>query len=417
MDIQRPDLKRKARRRRIFLAVIIPIITAILWVGVSQIKPAVPSVDQGSIWVDTVKKGDLLREVRGIGVLAPEENRLITAETTGRVERLTLFPGTVVNADSIILTLSNPQLQQQVENARLQLKAEQTEFLSLEVQLEGRMLEMEASHAQLQASYEQAKLEAELNEELHSEGLVSELNYRRSQLNVEQLGKRVALGDRRLAFQTKSQQSQLDTQQSQIEQLQARHKLLADQLAALHVRAGIDGVLQRLPVETGQQVAAGEVIAEVADPSRLKAIVQIAETQAKDILTGQTVKIDTRNGIIEGVVMRIDPMVENGTVAVDVRLLSELPLGARPDLTIEGNIELERLADVIYIGRPAYAREQGNMQIYRFEPEGVYATLTSVRFGLSSVSDIEVSDGLNPGDRVILSDTSEWAEHPRIKIR
>ncbi len=417
MDIERPDLKKAKRKRRIFYAVIGSGLLATAWVGLSQLEPAVPSLDQGSVWVDTVKRGPLLREVRGIGVLAPEENRLISAQTTGRVERLLIFPGTRVEIDTVILVMNNPQLEQEVENARLELRASETELVSIEVELEGRMLEMEANHAQLEANYQQALLEAELNEELFTEGLVAELAFKRSELNAEQLGKRVALDLRRIEFQGKSQQSRLDTQQAQIEQLQARYNLLTSQLEAQQVRAGIEGVLQRLPVEIGQQVAPGEILAEVADPSRLKAVVEIAETQAKDVMPGQTARIDTRNGIIEGVVMRVDPTVENGTVAVDVRLISELPRGARPDLTIEGNIELERLADVIYVGRPAFAREYGSMEIYRFESEGTFAVRTPVNFGLSSVSDIEVSNGLTPGDRVILSDTSEWAEHPRIKIK
>ena len=416
MDIERKDLAQKKKRKQIVVSVVTTLVLVAAVVGVSRMEPASPTIDRGSVWLDTVKRGPLLREVRGIGTLVPEDNRLITAVTIATVEQLVIYPGAAVEPDTVILAMSNPQLQQEAENVRLQLKAAEAELRSLKVQHEGRLLEMESALAELESLFKRAQLEAEVNAELFKEGLTAELIFKQSQLNAEQLEKRFELEKRRLDFEGKAQQSQIDTQRAVIDQLGAEYNLRADQIDNLQVRAGVNGVLQRLPVETGQQVVPGTVLAEVADPTVLKAIVQIPETQAKDIVIGQTASIDTRNGIIEGKVMRVDPTVESGTVAVDVRLLTELPRGARPDLTIEGTIELERLADVVYVGRPAFGRADSKMGIFKIEEDGVHAVRTTAHFGRSSVSAIEIIEGLVPGDKVILSDTSQWDEHKRIKI-
>lgn len=385
--------------------------------GLSQLKPPVYKVDESSVWVETVKRGELLREVSGIGTLEPENNRLIYANSTGIVEELIVYPGTDVLADTVILVMSNPQLVLDAQNARLDLTAAEADFESLKISLEGTLLQMESSLTQLEAQYEQAKLQADVNKELFEEGLVAELIFKQSTLQANQLEERVALEQRRFDFQTGANDSQLATQKAQLESVRGRYKLLEDQVERLNVKAGINGVLQQLLVEVGQQVSPSTVLAEAADPTLLKAVIQISETQAKDITIGQSAAVDTRNGIVHGRVMRVDPSVVNGTVAVDVELPRELPRGARPDLTVEGKIELENMRDVIYVARPAFARENSSMGIYKFELDGSYAVRTTVQFGRSSIGAIEVVSGLQPGDSIIASDTSQFENHNRISIQ
>jgi HlyD family secretion protein len=392
-------------------------LVALIAFGLSQLEPPVYKVDESSVWVETVKRGELLREVSGIGTLVPESNRLITSSTTGIVEELVVYPGTKVNADTVILVMSNPQLVLDAANASFDVAAAEADFNGLKIQLQGTLLQMESLLTQLIAQYDQAKLQADVEEELYEEGLVAELAFKQSQLNAKQLKNRVDLEQRRFDFQTTANDSQLATQQAQLNSVRGRYNLLKDQVERLNVKAGLKGELQQLLVEVGQQVTPATLLAEAADPSQLKAVIQISETQAKDITIGQSATVDTRNGIVDGRVMRVDPSVVNGTVAVDIELPDVLPRGARPDLTVEGKIELENMADVIYVARPAFARENSSMGIYKFDLDGSYAVRTTVQFGRSSVSSIEVLTGLNPGESIIASDTSQFETHNRIQIQ
>lgn len=417
MDVQRQDVAARKRKRRILLFGGTILLVGLVGFGLSQLKPPVYKVDESSVWVETVKRGELLREVSGIGTLEPERNRLITANSTGIVEELVIYPGTAVEKSSVILVMSNPQLVLDAQNARLDLTAAEADFESLKIQLQGTLLQMESALTQLKAQYEQAKLQADVEEELFKEGLVAELTYKQSKLQEKQLKDRVDLEQRRFDFQTGANESQLATQNAQLESVRGRFVLLQDQVERLNVKAGIDGVLQQLLVEVGQQVTPATLLAEAADPTRLKAVIQISETQAKDITIGQSATVDTRNGVVLGRVMRVDPSVVNGTVAVDIGLPFDLPRGARPDLTVEGKIELENMQDVIFVARPAFARENSSMGIYKFDTDGPYAVRTTVQFGRSSVSSIEVIGGLEPGDSIIASDTSQFETHNRIQIQ
>ncbi len=417
MDVQRQDVAARKRKRRIQLIGGSILLVGLIGFGLSRLKPTVYKVDEDAVWVETVKRGELLREVSGIGTLVPESNRLITSSTSGIVEELVIYPGTKVEPDSVILVMSNPQLVLDAENARFDLLAAQADFEGLNIQLQGTLLQMESQLTQLVAQYEQAKLQADVNKGLFDEGLVAELTFKQSELNEKQLKDRVDLEQRRFEFQTTSNNSQVATQEAKLNSVRGRYQLLKDQVERLHVKAGLRGELQQLLVEVGQQVTPATVLAEAADPKQLKAVIQISETQAKDITIGQSATIDTRNGMVTGRVMRVDPSVVNGTVAVDIELPDVLPRGARPDLTVEGKIELENMADVIYVARPAFARENSSMGIFRFETDGTHAVRTTVQFGRSSVSSIEVLTGLNPGESIIASDTSQFENHNRILIQ
>lgn len=392
-------------------------IVAVAGFGFSQLKPPVYRVDEGSVWVETVKRGELLREVSGIGTLVPVKNRLITASSVGIVEELLIYPGTEVKPDSVILEMSNPQLVLDAANAQFDLTAAEADFESLKIRLEGTLLQMESALRQLKAQYEQAKLQADVDKELYEEGLVARLRFKQSQLNANQFKDRLNLEQKRFDFQSTSNESELATQKAQLQSVRGRYQLLQDQVERLKVKAGLKGVLQQLLVEEGQQVSPGTLLAEAADPAELKAVIQISETQAKDITIGQPSVIDTRNGVVNGRVMRVDPSVLNGTVAVDVQILDALPRGARPDLTVEGKIELENMADVIFVARPAFARENSSMGIYKLETDGSFAERTTVQFGRSSVGAIEVISGLEPGDSIIASETSKFETHERIAIQ
>lgn len=417
MDVQREDVDQRRRRRRIIWTGYIVGLVAIIGLGLSQLKPPVYRVDEAEVWVEAVKRGDLLRDVSGIGTLVPESNRLITADSSGVVEELLIYPETEVEPDSVILVMSNPQLLLEAANARFEQMGAEADFERLKIQLEGAILQMEAQLTQLRASYEQAQLQADVNERLFAEGLVAELTFRQSKLNAKQLKERVELEERRFEFQASSNKSQVATQQAQLNSARGRYQFLKDRFEMLNVKAGLSGVLQQLLVEVGQQVTPATLLAEAADPSKLKAVIQISDTQAKDITIGRKASIDTRNGIVDGHVMRVDPSVVNGTVAVDVALSDVLPRGARPDLTVQGNIVLEKLSDIIFVARPAFAREDSAMGIFKFDVDGAYADRTTVEFGRTSVGAIEVVTGLEPSDSIIESDTSKFENHNRILIQ
>ncbi len=417
MDIKRTGVAEKKKRKRIIVFVIVVVTMGLGAWGIVTMDPPLQKVDAGSVWLETVEHGNLLREVSGIGTLVPKSNRQITAKSTGLVEEILIYPGTDVTADSVVIEMSNPQLLLDAENAKFEVTGAEARLNRLKIQLEGTLLQMESSLTQLKASHKQATMQAEVNEKLFKDGLVAELTYLQSKLNAEQLSERVELEQKRYDFQKNSNQAQIDAETTSLQSVRGRYKLLQEQVEALNVKAGFDGVLQRMLVEEGQQVGPGTLLAQAADPNLLKAVLQISETQAKDITIGQPSTIDTRNGVVNGQVMRIDPAVINGTVAVDVDITDPLPRGARPDLTVEGRIELERLNNITYVARPAFARENSEQSIYRLESEDDTALRVPVTFGRSSVTAIEVINGLNPGDRIIASDTSSFENQPRIQIR
>lgn len=384
--------------------------------GLSSLKPAAPTVDRNLVWIGKVERGPMIRQVRGLGTLVPEDIRWLAARTQGRVEEIVLRPGAQVEPDDVILILSNPDVEQAAEAAASQLTAAEAELVNLKVQLERQLLEAEASAARAKADYEQSRLRAEVNEELFADGLVSPLELQLSKVTAEEAATRHNIEQKRYNFAKDSIAPQLAVKEAEVNRARAVARLRRAEADALHVRAGMAGVLQQLPVEIGQQVQPGANLARVADPRRLKAEVRIAETQAKDIMIGQLATIDTRNGIVEGRVARVDPAVQNGTVLVDVALEGELPRGARPDLSVDGTIQLERLDDVVYVGRPAFGQERSTVSIFRLDEDGTYATRTQVQLGRSSVNSIEVVQGLQPGDRVILSDMSQWDSNDRIRL-
>jgi HlyD family secretion protein len=373
-------------------------------------------VESASVWRDTVKRGEMLREVRGPGTLVPKEIRWIAAETSARVERIVVKPGAIVEPDSVLIELSNPELEDQLLAAKAALAAAQADYAARQVDLESQMLNQRANLAQVEADAEGARLQAEAEGELNRRGIVSTLTYKQSQLRADQLAVRVRLEKERTAKIEQNIRAQLSAERARLEPLQNTLDLRQRQADALHVKAGIAGVLQQVPVEEGQQLAAGTNLARVARPDLLMAELRIAETQAKDVVLGQTVKVDTRNGIVPGSVIRIDPAVQNGTVQVDVELTGELPVGARPDLSVDGTVEIERLANVLYVGRPAFGQPGASTTLFRLDPDGVIARRVPVKLGRASVSVIEVVEGLNEGDAVVLSDTSAYDEYDRIKL-
>lgn len=416
MDIPRPEF---ARRKRLRLAayvlaalILVPLITILL----SRLEPAAPTVERSTVWVDKVKRGEMLRQVRGSGTLVPVEIRWIPAATEGRVERIVILPGSEVAADSVILELSNPQLQQEALDAEMQLRRTEAEFSNLRVQLESSFLNQQADAARIQSEYTEARLTAERDVELAKLGLVSDLNLRVSKARAESLATRFELEQKRLAIASKSTAAQLEAKQAEVAQRRALHELRRSQIGGLKVRPGIRGMLQRVPVEVGQQVLPGANLAQVAEPTQLKAELRIPATQARDIQLGQPASIDTRNGIIPGHVIRIDPAVQDGTVRVDVALDAPLPRGARPDLNIDGTVELERLQNVLYVGRPAFGQEDSRVTLFKLVKDGREAERVQVWLGRSSVSTIEVREGLQEGDDVILSDMSNWDAFNRVRL-
>jgi HlyD family secretion protein len=386
-------------------------------VALAQMKPAAPTVERATVWVDTVKRGSMVRQVRGLGTLVPEDTRWLPATTLGRVERIVLRPGAEVRPDSVILELSNPQVEQEAINARLALQAADANLANLRVQLQNELLAQQAGAATVQADYTQARLQAEVNEELAKQQLISELVRKQSQVRAEELKTRNEIEGQRLATAKESIEARIRVQQAAVDQARAIAQLNERRLADLKVRPGFSGVLQQVPVDVGQQVAPGQNLARVADPGRLKAELKIAETQAKDIEIGQVAQVDTRNGIIPGRVIRKDPAATNGTVTVDVGLTGALPRGAVPDLSVDGTVELERLENVLYVGRPAFGQEQSTVGLFKITNGAGDAERVQVRLGRSSVNTVEIVSGLNSGEQVVLSDMSAWDAFDRVRLR
>lgn len=386
-------------------------------VGVARLKPAAPTVEAATLWPDTVKRGPMVRQVRGLGTLVPEDLRWVSAPSQGRVERILVRPGTAVTPDTVLLDLSNPQLEQEAQEARLKMQAAEAALANLRIQVQSDTLQQRAAVAAIDAEYRKARMQADMNEALAARQLVSELVRRQSQLDADQLAVRQKLTEEQLASRADAGTAQIAVQQSAVDQARAMAELKVRQLEDLEVRAGIAGVLQTVAVDVGQQVAPGTNLARVANPGRLKAEVKIAETQAKDIIVGQAASIDTHNGVVPGRVTRIDPSVQGGTRTVDVSLDGPLPKGAVPDLSVDGTIELERLDQVLYVGRPAFGQENSHVSLFKVEPDGTHASRVSVMLGRSSVNAVEVLEGLAEGDRVILSDMSAWDGVDRIRLK
>jgi len=416
------DIPRKSQarvrliRRTIIGLVALGVIGAISWY-VSRLEPAAPVVDRATVWTDTVKRGPMLRQVRGLGKLVPEEIRWVPAVTEGRVERILLEPGARVMPDTVLLELSNPQLEQETLSAEWDWKAEQSSYEDLKVRLESQQLTQAAELAKYESDHELALLRFEARSELAKDGLVSALDLKQDKANAQQLANRLKLERQRLEKDLESIAAQLAERRTRISQREAVYRLKKSLLDQLKVKAGVEGVLQLIQVDVGQRVGQGTNLARVANPAKLKAELNIPETQAKDIQIGQQVSIDTRNGIIPGTVSRIDPAVKEGTVTVDVRLNDALPKGARPELSVDGTVVLEKLEDVVYVGHPVQGQQDSLISLFKLDGQGKEAKRVSVRLGRSSVSIIEVKEGLEPGDQVILSDMSAHDGFDRISFR
>lgn len=416
MDVQRLDLAQARRRRRIIAGIIAAVILAATTFGVSRLRPAAPEVDPSGLFIDTVRRGEMVRQVRGTGTLVPEDVRWIPAATEARVERILIRPGTIVKADTAILELSNPEVEQGARDAELQLRSALAELNKREIEQESAVLAQEAVAAGVARQLGDARAQAAVDEELARNGLTSELTRNSSKSRAEQLLLQSDIEKKRLAIARKVAEAEMMMQRARVDQLRALDELRREHRTSLIVRAGIDGVLQQVPVEVGQRVAAGANVARVAQPDTLKAELRVAETQARDVAVGQSVTVDTRNGTVVGKVIRVDPAVQNGTIGVDVGFDGPLPKGARPDLTVDGVIELERLTNVLYCGRPVQGGDESTIGLFVITPDGGEAVQTSVSIGRTSVNSIEIRSGLRAGDRVILSDMSAWSEHSRIRL-
>ena len=418
MDISRPDLKRKRLRRTVLLAVLAAAITAVAGAFVLRLKPALPTVD-AAVWTDTVKRGPLVRQVRGPGTLVPREDRvrLIPADTDATVLRFRVLPGAHVEPDSVIMDLVDPALEQQVLDAQLALKSAQADYANTRARLQSEMMTQKAGAATVSDDQKQAQLQAQTDEQLYKLGVISGLTYSASKGKAEELKERDDLETQRLAVNNNTIGTQMAVQTAKVQQAQALLALKEKQQGALSVRAGIAGVLTDVPHQVGERVVAGTTLAKVVQPDQLKASLKIAETQARDINIGQPSEIDTHNGVIGGHVTRIDPAVVNGTVTVDVALDGTLPAGARPDLSVDGTIDLDRMHDVLYVGRPAFGNENSTISLFRVGPDGKTANRVPVKVGRASVNNIQVLAGLEPGDTVILSDMSRWDSVDKVRLQ
>jgi HlyD family secretion protein len=416
MDIPRPEAKRKKRIRQAAFGGGAAVVLVIITIFLAQLEPAAPTVDRNTVWPDKVREGEMLRQTRGPGTLVPREIRWIAAQTDGRVDRVVVRPGAVVEPDTVLVEMSNPDLMQQTEEARFALEAAKAEFTDTELRLKNQELDQRAALGGARADYESARLQAEAENDLADEGIVSAIDARRSELMAEQLKLRLEIEEERLAQFSKTLDAQLALQRARLEQVRNAYQRRVDQVESLQVRAGLAGVLQQVEVEEGQRVGLGANIARVARPDELMAELQIPETQARDVQIGQRVDVDTRNGIVEGRVIRIDPAAQAGTVQVDVELVGELPRGARPDMSVDGTIELERLPNVVFVGRPTYAQANSTISLFKIVDGGAYAVRVPVEIGAMSTNSVEIVKGLVPGDEVILSDTSAWEDNDRIRL-
>jgi len=420
MDISRPDIKKKKLRRQIIVLAIVALgVTAAAW-AVMRLKPAVPTVDASAVWPDTVKRGDMIRNVRGLGTLTPREEsiELIPAQTDATVVRILVLPGTMVKPDTVLMDLSDPQLEQQLVSQKLALDGALADYKSLQATLNSAIMDKKSAAAQVNAQYSQAELQANTDKQLYGLGVISGIQLNQSTSNATQLTSQHQISIEQLDVNQKAIQVQLQSAQTKVDSAKALLDLYEKQEDDLHVKAGISGVVASLPVPmaVGMHVTAGTSVAEVIDPTQLKAALQIAETQAHDILLGQKAEIDTHNGIVPGHVSRIDPSVLNGTRTVDVTLDGPLPAGAVPQLSVDGTIELAHLHNVLYVGRPAFGNENSTISLFRYDPNGKTATRVQVQVGKASTTEIQILSGLNEGDRVILSDMSRYDSTDKVRL-
>jgi HlyD family secretion protein len=418
MDIARPSAAREKRRRRIIYIAVGIALLALVTMGLSRLKPAAPTVERSTVWIDTVKRGSVLRQVRGLGTLVPIEGSIqfLPAVTEGRVDRILELPGAQVKPDTILLEMSNPQLTQEALDADWKLKAAEADYKNLQVALASQVLAQKSLSAQAQSEYSQAKMQADIDTQLAKLGVISQLSEKVSNQKADELATRNEIEKQRLVNSSQVLEAQLQAKQAEVEEFRALARLKQDRLDHLRVRAGINGVLQEQTLKIGQFVTPGTTLAKVVQPERLKAELKIAETQAKDIQLGQPASVDTHNGVIPGHVVRIDPSVVNGTVTVDVALDAALPQGARPDLSVDGTIDLEKMTNVLYVGRPAFGQEQSTVGMFKLEPDGSTAVRAQVKLGRSSVNTVEILQGLKEGDQVVLSDMSRWDNFDRIRL-
>ncbi len=420
MDIARPDLKQRRRKRQILWGSLAAVLLAGITIFVLRLKPAAPTVDRNTIWTDTVKRGNMLRQVRGLGTLVPREDKIrsIPAETEGTVVRILQLPGAIVHPDTVILQLTNPQLVQEAQDAMLQLREAEADYHNTQVSVNSSLMDQRSTAADINAQYKQAQLQAKTDKALYKLGVISGLAYSDSQGKADSLVTREKLEQDKVAINEKAIASQMAVAKAKVDQARALADLKQREVDALTVRAGVEGLLVPLqaPLQVGEHVPVGTELAQIIQPDQLKAQLKIAETQARDIQIGQPAEIDTHNGVIPGSVTRIDPAVQNGTVTVDVKLTGPLPQGARLDLSVDGTIDLERLHDVLYTGRPAFGNENSTISLFKLDPSGRYANRVSVKVGRASVNEIQILSGLQEGDTVILSDMSRWDNVDRIRL-
>lgn len=415
-DIQRKGAGRKRLVRRLIAVTVLIIAAGAITVALSKLKPAAPSVERATVWIDQVRRGPMLRQVRGLGTLVAEDIMQIPAEFDSRVEKRLQLPGVNVTPDTILYVLSNPDMDLAANDLEWQVKQAQAAYADLKVKLESAELDQQSTVTKTQSEFTQAKLTLDRDREMFRLNLEPELTVKLSEAKFEDVKSRLGNEQQRLKILSDSTKAQLDSQKVQIEKLQAAYNLKHKQVEQLTIRAGTTGVLKEVDVEPGQRVPAGTVLAKIVQPWKLKAELKIPETQVKDVAVGQDAEVDTRNGIIPGKVMRIDPAAVNGTFTVDVKLLGELPPGARPDLSVDGTIEIERLADVVYVGRPVFGQPNSQITLFKLDADGKGATRVPVKLGRTSVNTIEILDGLKVGDQVILSDMSNWDNQNRIRL-
>ena len=419
MDIARPEFKQRKRRKQIALISGIVVVVAILTAAVYRLKPAAPTVERGTVWTDTVKRGSMLRQVRGIGSLVPSQESVlqIPAESEATVLRIRMLPGSLVKSDTVLLDMTNSLVEQAAVDANLQWKAAQAEYQSQRMKLESDLMNQKAGAATVKSDYNQSQLQSQTDKSLYDLGVISGLAYHASKSKADELTVRNNLEDQRLESTQKSIEAQLSELQAKVDQMRVLAELKQKQLDLLKVRAGIEGVLVELPLHVGQHVTPGTMLAKVVQPNHLMAELKVAETQARDVQIGEPASVDTHNGVIAGTVMRVDPGVQNGTVTVDVKLTGELPRGARPDLSVDGTIDLERLENVLYVGRPAFGQENSTISLFKLDPNLRDATRVPVKVGRASVNSIQVIEGLHEGDTVVLSDMSRWDNTDRIRLQ
>ena len=419
MDVARPpEVAQRRKRNRIIAGAAAALLVVVTTVALARLRPAAPTVEAGGLWIEPVKRGTMLRNVRGTGVLVPDEIRWITAMTEGTVERVVVLPGTPVEADTVLVELANPQTQQAALTADLDLRTAKDNYEVLKADLDRDLLAQRAATAAVASDAAQAQMNADADEQMAKNGFIPAIQLRRSKLLAETAAKRQKMEEQRLANSEKTLAVKLAVQQSEVQRRETMAALRRQEATGLKIRAGFSGVLQEVPVQVGQRISPGTNLARVVDPTRLKAQLQIAETQIRDVVIGQKAEVDTRTGVggTMGRVVRIDPAARNGTVTVDVALDGALPRGARPDMSVDGTIELERLDNVLFVGRPAFGQEATKMSLFKLSPDRAGATLTPVELGRSSVSTIEVVRGLNVGDCVVLTDMSQYAEYDRLNL-